>query len=70
MIDYNEAVEWCEKHKKAREEYNEDMKRLKDAIQHCEDKILELKIDNCYACAKEHERLLDWLKELLMCRER
>lgn len=70
MIDYNEAVKWCNKYKKAREEYNEDIRHLKDAIQHCEDKILELKIDNCDACAKEHERLLYWLKELLMYRER
>ena len=48
---------------------------VSEAIRHCEDKAKELRckadfeteqgeIDICYECAREHEQLAEWLKEL------
>ena len=61
------------------------MLSLDEAIKHCEEKAEELKnigFDintrfnadtkkgrECYECAKEHEQLADWLKELKELRE-
>lgn len=56
---------------------------LNEAIKHCEEKAKELrkqaddyhtKMDgvnavNCFGCAREHEQLAEWLKELKARRE-
>ena len=46
---------------------------LSEAIQHCEEKAKELKIayskSECLECAKEHEQLASWLKELQAFRD-
>ena len=43
---------------------------LDDAIKHCEEKAQELYL-NCddYMCAREHEQLAEWLKELKSFKE-
>ena len=37
---------------------------LEEAIEHTEEKIKELTINNCIECAEDHQQLLEWLKEL------
>lgn len=55
---------------------------LDEAIRHCEEKAKEqkkkgeladaynLESENCYECAREHEQLAEWLKELKEFREK
>lgn len=40
-------------------------KNLLDAIGHCEEVARKNYTDGCIECAKEHEQLAEWLKELL-----
>lgn len=38
--------------------------KLDEAIKHCEEKAKELSGKGCNECARDHEQLAEWLKEL------
>ena len=55
------------------------MMTLDEAIQHCEEKAKEQRIEanyrippktDCLKCAEEHEQLAEWLKELKAYKEK
>ena len=42
---------------------------LDEAIKHCEKRAKENRTEGCIECAKDHEQLAEWLKELKEYRE-
>lgn len=47
----------------------QDIKDLKEAIKHCNDKIAECSENGMVGCGLQHLQLRDWLVELLTIKE-
>ena len=45
------------------------MKDIDEAIRHCEEKEKEHALNGCFACAKDHKQLAEWLRELKALKE-
>lgn len=49
----------------------EEINKLNEAIEHCEDVISNLKLkENCDECLKQHEQLKEWLEDYKFIKEK